>query len=75
MNLDAQVLVVFFPGGDASKARMYIGPQIFGQDSTSLPVTGEFRPDSSGRLDMTVHVGSDQEIVYTNTGTDFKLQH
>lgn len=75
MNLDAQVLVIFFPGGNTSKARMYIGPQIFGQDATSLPVTGEFRPDSSGRLDMIVHVGSDQEIVYTNTGTGFTLQH
>ncbi|HEY6540227.1 MAG TPA: hypothetical protein VIZ18_04780 [Ktedonobacteraceae bacterium] len=74
-NLDAQVLVIFFPGGDASKAKIYIGPQIFGQDSTSLPVTGEFRPDPSGRLDMIVHVGVDQEIVYINTGTGFSLQH
>lgn len=74
-NLDGQVLVIFFPGGDASKAKIYIGPQIFGQDSLSLPVTGEFRPDSSGRLDMIVHIGSSQEIVYTNTGTGFTLQH
>lgn len=74
-NLGGQVLIVFFPGGDATHAKIYIGPQIFGQDATSLPVTGEFRPDSNGRLDMIVHVGSSQEILYLNTGTDFKLQH
>jgi hypothetical protein len=73
-NLDGQVLIIFFPGGDATHAKIYIGPQIFGQDATSLSVTGEFKADSSGRLDMIVHVGSSQQILYINTGTDFKLQ-
>ena len=71
-NLAGHVLVIFFPAGDASHARIYLGPVIFGDNPTSLPVTGEFRDVGNGRMDMIVHIGSDQQIIYLNTGSDFK---
>jgi hypothetical protein len=74
MNLNAHVVIIEIPGGDVSRSRIYSGPQIFGDNAASLPVTGEFRDvNGDGKVDMIVHVG-DQRIVYLNDGTEFKPQ-
>ena len=72
-NLAGKVLVIFFPGGDAAHAKIYIGPQIFTDNADQVPVTGEFKDVGNGKVDMIVHIG-DQRIVYLNTGADFKPQ-
>lgn len=72
LNLNAHVVIIEIPGGDVSHARIYSGPQLFGDNAASLPVTGEFKDaNGDGRVDMIVHVG-DQRIVYLNDGTEFK---
>ncbi|MGH2495179.1 MAG: hypothetical protein ACRDIV_10805 [Ktedonobacteraceae bacterium] len=73
-NLAGHVLIIFLPGGDASHAKIYMGPQIFGENPSSLPVTGEFKDVGNGKVDMIVHIGGNQQIIYLNTGSDFKPQ-
>lgn len=72
LNMNSHVVVIEFPGGDASHALVYTGPALFGNDSDLIPVTGEFRDvNGDGKLDLIVHV-QDQTIVFINDGTRFR---
>jgi hypothetical protein len=74
LNLNGHVLIIELPGGDASHARMYSGPQIFADNPSSVPVTGEFKDvNGDGKVDLIVHIG-EQRIIYLNDGTQFKPQ-
>jgi hypothetical protein len=71
LNLNRHVIIIEFPGGDSSKARIYGGPTLFGDGQDLVPVTGEFRAvNGDGRADMLVHI-QDQTLVYLNDGTQF----
>ncbi len=75
LNLNGHVLIIELPGGDSAHARIYSGPQIFADNPASVPVTGEFKDvNGDGKIDMIVHIGDSQRIIYINTGTDFKPQ-
>lgn len=72
MNMNGHVIVVEFPGGDATHALIYTGPTLFGNDGNLIPVTGEFRDvNGDGRPDMIIHV-QDQTIVFLNEGSKFR---
>jgi hypothetical protein len=74
LNLNGHVLIVEFPGGDASKSRIYSGPTLFSDNADQVPVTGEFKDvNGDGKIDMVVHIG-DKNIIYLNDGTQFKPQ-
>jgi len=52
VNLHGRIEVIELPGGDASHARIYIGPQLYGTDADLIPVTlsfidvnGDHKPD------------------------------
>jgi len=52
VNLHGRIEVIELPGGDASRARIYIGPQLYGSDADLIPVTlsfidvnGDHKPD------------------------------
>src|SRR5690349_9845089 len=62
LNLKGRVEVIFFPGGDASKAKIYLGPTIFSDSAGYVPVTGEFKDVGNGRIDMIVQIGNQQII-------------
>lgn len=71
LNLHRHVEIIELPGGDASKARIYNGPTLFGDGQELTPVTGEFRDvNGDGKPDMLVHI-QDQTLVYLNDGTQF----
>ena len=73
MNLHGKVMVIEFPGGDASKAKVYLGPQLFGngQDLAAVTLTFEDR-NGDGKPDLNIHIeGSDQVIVFLNDGKEF----
>ncbi len=81
VNLHGRIEVIELPGGDASHARIYIGPQLYGSDADLIPVTLSFI-DVNGdhRLDMMItfhYVGwfsnSQQELVYINDNGGFRL--
>jgi hypothetical protein len=52
VNLHGRIEIIELPGGDASHARIYIGPQLYGADADLIPVTlsfidvnGDHKPD------------------------------
>ncbi len=72
LNLNGRIEVIEFPGGDASKARIYIGPQLYNAGSNLIPVTLSF-VDVNGnhRPDMIIHF-QDANIVYVNDQGGFR---
>jgi len=73
VNLNGQILVIEVPGGNASKAQIYIGPRLFGngQDLAAVTLTFEDR-NNDGKPDLNIHIeGSDQVIVFLNDRTKF----
>jgi len=74
LNLNRHVEIIEFPGGDATHARIYSGPTLFGNGQDLTPVTGEFKDvNGDGKIDMIVHI-QDQVLVYINDGTQFVPQ-
>ena len=72
LNLNRHVVIVEIPGGDASHARIYNGPTLFGDGQDLTPVTGEFRDvNGDGKPDMVVHI-QNQTLVFINDGTQFR---
>jgi len=72
LNLNGRIEVIEFPGGDASKARIYIGPQLYDASSNLIPVTLSF-VDVNGthHPDMLIHF-QDTRIVYVNDQGGFR---
>lgn len=71
LNLNQQILVIEIPGGDASKAKIYIGPTLIGDGQDLIPVTVSFEAGAKpGKPDMYLHIG-DQVIVFLNDGQKF----
>lgn len=72
LNLNRHVEVIEFPGGDATHARVYLGPTLIGQDSEQDIVTLSFR-DVTGdsKPDMILSVGT-AKYVYLNDNGAFR---
>jgi serine/threonine protein kinase len=71
INLRDQIIIFEFPGGDPSKVRDYIGPDMVGPGADQFLVTLSFSDiNHDGKTDMTVHI-SDRTIVFYNNGTIF----
>jgi len=72
INLDRHVEIIEFPGGDATHARMYLGPTLFGDGQDLTPVTAEVRDvNGDGKPDLILHI-QDQRVVFINDGTMFR---
>lgn len=72
LNVNRHVVIIEFPGGDATHAVVYTGPTLFGDGGDLLPVTGEFKDvNGDGRPDMLVHI-QDQTLVFINDGSKFR---
>ena len=71
INLHGRIEVIEFPGGVASHARVYEGPQLYTANADQVPVTLKFE-DVNGdhQLDMLVCFQSSQ-FVYINTQGQF----
>ncbi len=71
-NLHGEIIVIEIPGDDPSKSKIYIGPQLYGDNADLSPVTLSFKDvNGDGKIDMIIHV-QDQTIVFLNDGTQFK---
>lgn len=72
LNLNGHVEVIEFPAGDATKARIYIGPTLVTDGGDLIPVTGEFADvNGDGKPDMIIRI-QDQRMVFINTGDGFR---
>jgi len=69
LNLHGRIEVIEFPGGDGSKARIYLGPQLYGTDANLVPVTLSF-VDVNGthRPDMILHFQNTQLVFINDQG-------
>lgn len=72
INLRGHIEVIEFPGGDASHARIYMGPQLYTSGSDLVPATLTFA-DLNGDhlLDMVINVQGSQ-IVFINDQGQFR---
>ncbi len=72
LNLNRHVEVIEFPGGDASQARVYMGPTLFGPGQDLAPVTLTFKDvNGDGHLDMIINV-QDSHFVFINENGQFR---
>lgn len=72
VNLHKRIEIIEFPGGDATKARVYIGPTLIGDGEDLTPVTLEFRDvNGDGKPDMIVQIG-DSRTVFINENGQFR---
>jgi len=72
LNLHGRIEIIEFPGGDATHARIYLGPQLYGPNSDLVPVTLSFI-DVNGdhQPDMVIHFQG-TEIVFINSQGGFR---
>lgn len=69
LNLHGRVEIIELPGGDATHARIYLGPQLYGTDADLVPVTLSFM-DVNGdhRPDMIIHFQGTQMVFINDQG-------
>lgn len=73
INLHQQIEVIELPGGDASKARIFIGPELNHPNSELVPIELRFVDlNKDHKLDMVV-LYQQQRLVYLNDRLDFRL--
>jgi hypothetical protein len=72
INLNGRIEIIEFPGGDGSKARIYLGPQLYGAGDDLIPVTLSFADVNGDHLaDMIIHFQSSR-IVFINYQEGFR---
>lgn len=75
MNIHRHIEVIEFPGGDASKAKIYVVSTVIGPDQDLTPVTLTFKDvNSDGKPDMVVNV-QDARFVLINDNGAFRPVH
>ena len=75
LNLNRRVEVIEFPGGDATKAKVYLGPTLTGQNSDLDIVTVSFKDvNGDGKPDMIVSVVN-AKYPYINDNGAFRPPH
>jgi hypothetical protein len=70
LNLHGRIEILEFPGGDATHARIFLGPQLYGTDADLVPVRLEFidvRHDH--HPDMIVVFGENHLVFRNEQGT------
>lgn len=69
INLNRHVQIIEFPGGDSSKARIYVGPVLIGPGQELAPVTLAFKDvNGDGKPDMIVSVQASRFIFINEAG-------
>jgi len=72
LNLNRHVEIIEFPGGDGTKARIFIGPTLIGDGQDLAPVTLTFRDvNGDGKLDMIINI-QDNHFVFINDNGTFR---
>jgi hypothetical protein len=71
LNLEGQLEVIEFPGGDAAHAKIYLGPHLYGPNASLVPVTLQFvdgRHD--GHPDMIMQFQG-EKVIFRNAQGSF----
>ena len=71
LNLHGQIEIIDLPAGDASHAKIYLGPHLYGPDAALVPVTLQFvESQHPHQPDMVVRFQG-QHMVFRNAGGTF----
>jgi hypothetical protein len=74
INLNRHVEIIECPGGDCTRAKIYVGPVLIGQGQDLAPVTLTFKDvNGDGNVDMIVQV-ADGRVVFINEHGQFRPQ-
>ena len=70
VNLSGHIEVIEFPGGDATHARIFLGPQLYTTGGDLVPATLTF-VDVNGdhKVDMIINVQGSQVVFINDQGT------
>lgn len=72
-NVDRQVSIIEYPGGDPTKLRVLVGPHLFGKNDDLTPVKLRLADvNGDGHVDLVATIGN-QQIVYINDNGQFRL--
>jgi len=70
LNLHGRIEVFELPGGDPTKTKIYLGPQIAGPRADMVPVTVQFvDPQGTHHPDMVLHFQETQVLFHNVHGT------
>jgi hypothetical protein len=73
LNLAGQVEVIDFPGGDASHAKVYLGPHLYGQNASLVPVTLRFVDSRHDHQPDMMVLFQGEQIIFRNSGGSFHV--
>jgi hypothetical protein len=71
VNLQGQIEIIELPGGDATHARMYIGPRIYGPGADLVPVTLRFVEGAHPHHPDMLILFQNTQVVFHNAGGTF----
>jgi len=71
LNLNGRIEVIELPGGDGSKARIYIGPRLYGNGDNLIPVTLSFADVNGNHHPAMILHFQDTRLVYINENGGF----
>jgi hypothetical protein len=72
INLHGRIEIIELPGGDASHARIYIGPQLYGSDADLIPVTLSFIDVNSDKKPDMIITFQGTHVVFINDQGGFR---
>lgn len=69
INLNRHIQIIELPGGDSSKAKVYIGPVLIGEGQDLAVITLSFKDvNGDGKPDMIVNVGNSPFVFINDNG-------
>ncbi len=72
INLNRHIQIIEFPGGDSSKAKIYVGPVLIGQGQDLAVATLTFKDvNGDGKVDMIVSVQASR-FIFINENDSFR---
>lgn len=71
-NINGQISITEFPGGDPTKTRVIVGPQLFGKDKDLIPVKLQTKDVNGDGADDLVATADDQVLIYINENGNFR---
>ncbi len=71
-NINGQVSITEFPGGDPSKTRVIVGPRLFGKEKDLVPIKLQIKDvNADGQADL-IATADEQQLVYINENGNFR---
>jgi hypothetical protein len=71
LNLHGQIEIIELPAGDASHAKIYLGPHLYGPDAALVPVTLQFVESQHPHQPDMVVLFQGQQVVFRNAQGSF----